>query len=97
MNRIFDQIRKTPRNIDTILRLTYEGRGGALSKNALEARKREGSANAVERIAGYMARAHEPERKDVMRLSKLVKKYRKIYVSQYEEIRKPPHRAYRDR
>jgi hypothetical protein len=87
IGRIFDQSHKTPKNIDTILRLTYEGRESTLSKSALEARKREGSANADEWIADYMARVHGPERADVRRLSKLVKKYRKIYVSQYEEIR----------
>src|SRR5437867_8498188 len=67
IGRIFDQSRKTPKNIDTILRLTYTGRESTLSKSALEARKRAGSANADEWIAGYMAHAHEPEKADVRR------------------------------
>ena len=87
IGKIFDQSRRTPKNIDTILRLTYQAREGVLSKPALEGRKREGSATADEWLRDYMARAHNPQKSDVRRLHKLVKKYRKIYSSQYEEIR----------
>jgi hypothetical protein len=85
LGRVFDQ--SSPRNMDTILRLTYESREHVFSKHALAGRKRAGSDNADEWLAAFMERASAPTIADFKRLSRLVKKYRKIYEFQYQDIR----------
>jgi len=73
--------------MDTILRLTYESREHVFSKHALAGRKRAGSDNADEWLAAFMERASAPAIADFKRLSRLVKKYRRIYETQYQAIR----------
>jgi hypothetical protein len=85
LGRVFDQ--RSPRNMDTILRLTYESRQRVFSKDALALRKRIASDNADEWLAAFMERASAPAIADFKRLSRLVKKYRKIYDTQYHVIR----------
>jgi len=85
LGRVFDQ--SSPRNLDTILRLTYESREHVFSKHALARRKQAGSDNADEWLAAFMERASAPAIADFKRLSRLVKKYRKIYETQYQAIR----------
>lgn len=55
LGRVFDQ--SSPRNIDTVVRLTYESRDHVFSKHALAVRKRAGSDNADEWLAAFMGRA----------------------------------------
>lgn len=87
IGRIFDQSRKTPKNIDTILRLTFDGRETVFAKKSIEARKRRTSGNADEWIGTYLKSVYIPTQADFKRFSRLVKKYRKIYQAQYEPIR----------
>src|SRR5438270_6547846 len=54
LGRIFDTSRGSPRNVDTILRLTYENRESIFSKDALAGRKRLGSDNADEWLSAFM-------------------------------------------
>ena len=81
LGRVFNK--SSPRNMDTILRLTYESREHVFSKHALARRKQAGSDNADEWLAAFMERASAPAIADFKRLSRLVKKYRKIYETQY--------------
>lgn len=65
IGRIFDQSRGQPQNIDTILRLAYEGKDTLFSRAALR------------RLTDS----------DLKRVARLVRKYRKIYITQYDDIR----------
>jgi len=87
LGRIFDPSRGSPKNIDTILRLSYENREHVFSKVALATRKRAGSKNTDDWLDAFMERASAPAVADFKRLSRLVKKYRKVYETQYQDIR----------
>ncbi len=84
LGRIFDQ--DSNHNIDKILR-TAQANAVIFSKEALELRKRAGSANAAEWIGEYMKSVFVPTAVDFRRLRKYVAKYRKIYATVYKDIR----------
>jgi len=84
LGRIFDQ--DSNHNIDKILRIA-QTQTVIFSKEALERRKRAGSANAAEWIDEYMKDVYIPTAKDFRKLRKHVDKYRKIYEKVYRDIR----------
>jgi hypothetical protein len=84
LGRIFDQ--KSNHNIDKILSVAQR-HIEIFSKEALEKRKRAGSANAAEWIDEYMKSVYVPTAEDFRRLRKYVAKYRKIYETVYKDIR----------
>src|SRR5437763_6373479 len=85
--KIFGPRKTNPHNIDYLFQVVRETRAAAFSKDALEARKREGSANAAEWIGDYMKGVYVPTARDVNRLHELSKRHRNIYETQYADIR----------
>jgi AbiU2 len=85
--KIFGPRKTNPHNIDYLFQVVRETRAAAFSKDALEARKREGSANAVEWIGDYMKGVYVPTARDVNRLHELSKRHRKTYETQYADVR----------
>jgi len=80
--------RKTnPHNIDWLFQTVRETRAAVFSKEALEARKRQGSPNADEWISDYMKKVHVPAASEVNRLHKLSKRHRAVYEAQYAAVR----------
>ena len=87
LGRIFDKdTRYKKHTIDTLLQVTKE-HSDIFSAEALEVRKREGSANADEWISDYMKDVYVPTDDDFKRLEKYVSKYRKIYEDRCQNIR----------
>jgi hypothetical protein len=84
LGRIFDQ--NSNHNIDKILSVAQR-HVEIFSNEALEKRKRSGSANASEWIDEYMKSVYVPTAVDFRRLRKYVAKYRKIYEAVYKDIR----------
>ena len=84
LGRIFDQ--KSEHNVDRLL-LVAQKHLDIFSAEALEVRKREGSANADEWISGYMKDIYIPTADDFKRLRRYVGKYRKIYEKTCRDIR----------
>ncbi len=84
LGRIFDQ--KSNHNVDKILSIAQK-QIVIFSKEALEIRKRAGSANAAEWIDGYMKDVYIPTANDFRKLRKYVGKYRTIYEKVYRDIR----------
>lgn len=84
LGRIFDQ--KSTHNIDRLLKSAQDNIG-IFSKEALADRKRRGSDNADEWIDDYLKTVHVPTAKDFRELRKKVKEFRKIYESNYRDIR----------
>lgn len=91
LGRIFDQ--NSPHNVDRILKVAQTN-SVIFSKEALKARKLEGSANADEWIDDYMKDVYVPKPDDFRRLRKYVKRYRDIYTNSYRDIR---HRVFAHR
>lgn len=86
VGKVFDQT--SPYNIDTLLKAAWDAKqAGAFSKSALVARKRRISNLAEEILQGFVEDAPVLANSDFKRVSRLVKKYRAIYVSQYRDIR----------
>src|SRR5580704_15028655 len=85
--KIFGPRKTNPHNIDYLFQVVRETRAAAFSKGALEARKREGSANAAEWIGDYMEGVYVPTARDVNRLHELSKRHRKTYETQYADVR----------
>lgn len=85
LGRIFDQ--KSQHNVDKLLGIAQK-QSVIFSAKALEARKRDGSANAEQWIYGYMKDVYLPTAHDFRRLRGYVKKYRRIYENGYRDIRK---------
>lgn len=86
---IFDQ--KSEHNVDKLLKVAqeqYQDQYIIFSAKALEARKRDGSANAEQWIYKYMKDIYVPTAHDFRRLRGYVKKYRRIYENGYRDIRK---------
>lgn len=84
LGRIFDQ--KSPHNIDRLLKAAQDNIE-MFSKKALANRKRKDSDNADEWLDDYLKTVYEPTVKDFRELRKKVKEYRKIYTSNYRDIR----------
>lgn len=84
LGRIFDQNSK--HNIDRLLKAAQDDIG-IFSKAALANRKRKGSENADEWIDDYLKTVYEPTIRDFRALRKKVKEYRKIYETNYRDIR----------
>jgi len=85
LGRIFDQ--KSKHNLDKIIRLAQDN-SEIFSKESLAKRKRKGSSNADEWLGDNLKKVHVPSPTDFRRLRKLVKKYRKIYQSNYRDLRR---------
>src|SRR5262245_43256631 len=66
--KIFGPRRRNPHNIDFLFQVVREARATVFSKEAIEARKRQGSANADEWISEYMKKVHVPTAAEVNRL-----------------------------
>ncbi len=84
LGRIFDQ--QSPHNIDRLLRYAQDNIK-IFSKKALANRKRKDSDNADEWLNNYLKTVYEPTVKDFRKLRKKVEVYRKIYTSNYRDIR----------
>ena len=87
--KIFGPRKTNPHNIDYLFQVVRETRAAVFSKDALEARKRHGSANAVEWIGDYMKGVYVPtaQARDVNRLHELSKRHRRTYETQYADVR----------
>src|SRR5947207_6362049 len=85
--KIFGPRKTNPHNIDYLFQVVRETRPSVFSKDAREARKREGSANADEWIGDYMKGVYVPTARDVNRLHELSKRHRKTYETQYADVR----------
>lgn len=84
LGRIFDQ--KSKHNIYRLLKVAQDNIN-IFSKAALANRKRRDSDNADEWLDDYLKTVHEPTIKDFRDFRKKVKEYRKIYESNYQDIR----------
>ncbi|NOR42081.1 MAG: hypothetical protein GQ572_02005 [Gammaproteobacteria bacterium] len=84
LGRIFDQ--KSPHNIDRLIK-TAQDNISIFSSNALKKRKLNDSDNAHEWIDDYMKSVYVPTAKDFRELRKKINIYRKIYKSNYKDIR----------
>jgi hypothetical protein len=85
--KIFGPRKTNPHNIDYLFQVVRETRAAVFSKDALEARKRHGSANADEWISDYMKGVRVPAARDVNRLHELSKRHRRTYETQYADVR----------
>ncbi|MDP2681600.1 MAG: hypothetical protein Q8P28_02170 [Deltaproteobacteria bacterium] len=88
LGRLFDQ--NSNHNVDRLIGVAQK-HSDIFSAEALEVRKRAGSANAGEWINDYMKDVYVPTNDDFRRLRKYVSKYRKIYENTYRDIR---HKVY---
>ena len=84
LGRIFDQ--NSMHNIDRLIKIAQDNKD-IFSKKALSKRKKKDSPNADEWIDDYLKSVYEPTAKDFRELRKKVKKFRKIYESNYRDIR----------
>ncbi|WP_131723297.1 MULTISPECIES: AbiU2 domain-containing protein [Burkholderia] len=84
LGRVFDQ--NSPHNIDRVLRHA-ENNPQLFSKQSLAARKQGAALNPPKWLAEYVAAAYEPTPEDFRRLRAHVKKRRKIYDSNYRDLR----------
>ena len=84
LGRIFDQ--KSAHNIDKLIKTAQDNKG-IFSKGALANRKKEQSNNADEWLDDYLNSVYEPTSKDFRELRKKVREFRKIYESNYRDIR----------
>ena len=85
--KIFGSRKANPHNIDSFLQVLRECYAEVFAPAALEARKRQGSANAEEWLPDYMKRIHVPTIEDVNQLHELMKPHRKTYETQWAQIR----------
>lgn len=83
VGRIFDQSSK--HKIDTVVRLAEHNRD-IFPRAALAARK-QGELDAPDWLQNYLAAAYEPTAEDFRRLRRHVKKYRRVYESNYRDLR----------
>jgi hypothetical protein len=84
IGRVFDQ--KSPHNIDQLLRVVIDN-PQAFSKQALAARKMADSASAQSWLGPYLQTVYTPRQRDFQRLRRHVGKHRKVYESQFRDIR----------
>ena len=85
LGRVFDQ--KTPHNLDSLIRIAQNNLE-IFSKEALGRRKQKLGANlSPPELDDCLRSAYEPTPKDFRDLRKSVQKWRRIYQSNYDEIR----------
>jgi hypothetical protein len=84
LGRIFD--RRSPHNLNTLVRLVLQHRG-IFSKAALGRRKQGTEPKPPEWLPEYLRSAYEPTPADFRRLAAHVKKYRRIYEDKYHDLR----------
>ena len=84
LGRVFD--RKSPHNVDRLLRIAQKN-PGIFSKAALADRKRSTSENADEWLDEYLKTAYVPKPDDFNRLQTHVARRRRIYESNYRDLR----------
>lgn len=84
LGRIFDQ--NSTHNIDRLIKIAQENRD-IFSKKAFAKRRKKDSPNADEWIDDYLKSVYEPIAKDFRELRKKVKEFRKIYETNYRDIR----------
>ena len=84
LGRIFDQ--KSTHNLDRLLGIAQQN-PGIFSKAELADRKRRGSANADDWLDEYLRDVYVPTCDDFRRLRKYVARRRKIYESNYRDLR----------
>jgi predicted translin family RNA/ssDNA-binding protein len=85
LGRIFDQ--NSTHNIDSLIKIAQDNKN-IFSKKALANRKKKDSPNADEWLDEYLKSVYEPTAKDFRELRKKVKEFRKIYESNYRDIRR---------
>jgi AbiU2 len=86
LGRIFNQDQRSKHNINRLLRIAQDNRQ-IFSREALGRRKERQSANASEWLPDYLKRAHQPTPAEFRRLKAHVKKWRRVYESNYRPIR----------
>ena len=84
LGRIFDQ--NSHHNVDQLLRIVQDN-PNIFSLEALAERKRKDSENADEWLTDYLSSAYVPTPDDFRRLKKYVKARRRIYETNYRDIR----------
>lgn len=84
LGRIFDQ--NSTHNVDRLIKIAQENRD-IFSTDALAKRKKKDSKNADEWTDDYLKGVYEPTEKDFRELRKKVKEFRKIYETNYRDIR----------
>lgn len=84
LGRVFDQ--KSTHNIDNVLRIAQDN-PQIFSKDALAARKHKSTGNKPDWLIEFLKGAYEPTPKDFRRLRTHVKRRRRIYESNYRDVR----------
>jgi hypothetical protein len=84
LGRVFDQ--KSTHNLDRLLRVAQDN-PQIFSKAALGRRKQGTNPAPPEWLEDYLSDAYEPTPQDFRRLRSHVQKWRKIYVSNYRDLR----------
>jgi len=85
LGRVFDQ--KSAHNLDVLIRMAQK-HPEIFSKAALARRKQGTNPSPPEWLDNYMRDAYEPTPEDFRRLRAHVRKWRKIYESNYRDIRR---------
>lgn len=85
LGRIFDQ--QSKHNVDQLLKIAQDHLT-IFSKPALARRKRRDSPNADEWLDDYLKNSYEPSEKDFRLLRRRVRDYRRIYETNYRDIRR---------
>ncbi len=85
LGRVFDQ--QSNHNVDRLLKISQSNMP-VFSKTALAGRKRRGSANADEWLGDYLVDVYEPKGDDFRRLRKHIARKRKIYETNYRDLRR---------
>ncbi|PVX26333.1 MAG: hypothetical protein CW716_06265 [Candidatus Bathyarchaeum sp.] len=84
LGRVFDQ--NSRHNVDRLIKIAQSNMG-IFSKESLAGRKRRDSENADEWIDAYLRDVYVPNAEDFRRLRRHIAKRRKIYESNYRDIR----------
>jgi hypothetical protein len=84
LGRVFDQ--GTNHNVDRVLKIAHKN-PNIFSKAALGVRKQGGNGNPPDWLEEYLRDAYVPTPADFRRLRAHVRKYRKIYVERYRDLR----------
>jgi hypothetical protein len=91
LGRIFDQ--NSPHNVDKVLHMASD-KPGIFSKEALLRRKQGNQREAPDRLDQHLRHAYVPTATDFRRLRGHIRKYRRIYESNYRSLR---HKVYAHR